>query len=151
MFLKNVLGMKLWSSDLSSEYISEELISQSPKVVESTKEQELQSALTDITIQMREISFFNTKLTYVTKLLMGSKNFTAEEKIELCKKFDVISDIQEAKKIYEEYIKFDTQISDEAKAVIRDKLVILAGQPSVKPPVTTPDVESPQTSSSSFM
>lgn len=44
-------------------------------------------------------------------------------------------------KIYDEYVKFDTQISDEAKAVIRDKLTILAGQPGVKPetPAVTPD------------
>jgi hypothetical protein len=37
-------------------------------------------------------------------------------------------------KIYEEYVKFDTQISDEAKSVIRDKLTVLAGQPSVVKP-----------------
>lgn len=37
-------------------------------------------------------------------------------------------------KIYEEYVKFDTQISDEAKSVIRDKLTVLAGQPAVVKP-----------------
>lgn len=43
-------------------------------------------------------------------------------------------------KIYDEYVKFDTQISDEAKSVIRDKLTILIGQPGTKTDTpTTPE------------
>ena len=43
-------------------------------------------------------------------------------------------------KIYDEYVKFDTQISDDAKAIIKDKLTVLIGQPTVKPPVN-PEIE----------
>lgn len=43
-------------------------------------------------------------------------------------------------KIYDEYVKFDTQLSDEAKAVIRDKLTILAGKPPIQKPTTNPEV-----------
>lgn len=44
-------------------------------------------------------------------------------------------------KIYDDYIKFDKQISDEAKAIIKDKLALLIGNPPVQnttpPPVVT--------------
>lgn len=49
-------------------------------------------------------------------------------------------------KIYDEYIKFDTQLSEEAKAVIRDKLTVLIGQPPVEKPTTNPEVVEENTS-----
>ncbi len=45
--------------------------------------------------------------------------------------------------IYEKYIRYDTQISDDAKAAIRQKLEILIGKPPVNPtPETTPEENS---------
>ncbi len=41
-------------------------------------------------------------------------------------------------KIYNEYVKFDTTLSDDAKAIIQEKLIFLAGTPPVEKP-TTPE------------
>lgn len=44
-------------------------------------------------------------------------------------------------KIYDEYIKFDKSISDEAKAVIKDKLTLLIGNPPIQTTTPPPVVE----------
>ena len=44
-------------------------------------------------------------------------------------------------RIFEEYVKFDTTLSDDAKSIIQEKLIFLAGTPSVATP-TTPEVPS---------
>lgn len=41
-------------------------------------------------------------------------------------------------KIYNEYVKFDTTLSDDAKAIIQEKLIFLAGTPPIEKP-TTPE------------
>jgi hypothetical protein len=42
-------------------------------------------------------------------------------------------------KIYNEYVKFDTTLSDDAKAIIQEKLIFLAGTPPVEKPTTPAD------------
>lgn len=50
-------------------------------------------------------------------------------------------------KIYDEYIKFDKEISEEAKAVIKDKLALLVGNPPVQTTTPPPVVEDVSTTS----
>jgi hypothetical protein len=42
-------------------------------------------------------------------------------------------------RIYNEYVKFDTTLSDDAKAIIQEKLIFLAGTPPVEKPTTPAD------------
>lgn len=46
-------------------------------------------------------------------------------------------------KIYEEYVQFDPDLSDDAKSIIHEKLLFIAGTPAVEPLVPTANDQEP--------